>query len=161
MLKIIILLILLTSSGMAFADKLSKIIKLPSHKSLYVLDGDSVNIKTRIKGIDTPEIGQKCQPIFYDIDCGKLAKRHLRNILSQIKGELNIKIIGYDKYNRALIRVFKGDTDIAKQMVLDGMAFSYYNYSKSEQIARKNNTGFWGFNKVPKKPKLWRSENKK
>lgn len=137
-------------------------ITLPSNKSLYILDGDSLNIKTRIKGIDTPEIKQKCQPTSRKtIDCGRLAKQHLRQLLKKTRGQLKIEIEGFDGYHRALVSVQKGQTDIAKQMVLDGFAFSYYRYPEAEKLARNNGRGFWAFFKPPITPSKWRKNHKK
>ncbi len=160
--KIIIttILLVLNYPNFAMINNQSDII-LASYKSLYIIDGDSVSIKTRIQGIDTPEMKQKCTKYpNYVIDCGLLAKNHLRKILNNTKGELKIKVLGIDKYNRLLVKINKGATNIAEKMVADGMAFSYYNYKDIEQQAIKNNKGFWSFQSPPEKPSIWRRKNK-
>ena len=117
-------------------------------QSLFIVDGDSVNInvvlfldfaqapmeevgdktdlKMRIAGIDTPEIKQTCE-IEQDksIDCGVLTKDYLQKLLENESGDLVIQPIGVDYYHRILIRLFKGETDIGKKMVEDGMSYSY------------------------------------
>ncbi len=162
LLKTIIMVILSLLSYPNFADiNNKKDIILESAKSLYIIDGDSVSIKTRIKGIDTPEISQKCAKNNNNIiDCGLLAKNHLKKILNNTKGELKIIIIDVDSYNRLLVKIIKGSLDIAKKMVVDGMAFSYYDYKYAEQQAKKNNKGFWSFQLPPEKPSIWRRKNK-
>lgn len=136
-------------------------VSLPHYKSLYVLDGDSVNIKTRLKGIDTPEIRQTCQKKqFKVIDCGRLSQQYLRKLLKKTSGKIQLSWQGFDDYYRALISLKKGELDIAKQMVLDGYAFSYYNYPDEQQQAKVNKRGFWGFFRPPEKPSKWRRENR-
>ena len=114
-----------------------------SKQSLFIVDGDSVNInvvlfldlaqapmeelgdktdlKMRIAGIDTPEIKQTCEiEQGKSIDCGVLTKDYLQRLLESEPGDLVIKPIGVDYYHRILIRLFKGETDIGKKMVEDG-----------------------------------------
>ncbi|QKQ23779.1 hypothetical protein HUE58_00890 [Candidatus Ruthia endofausta] len=50
--RLFILCFLLSVSAFANLDNFS----LASEKTLYVLDGDSISLQLRIKGIDTPEI---------------------------------------------------------------------------------------------------------
>ena len=115
-----------------------------SKQSLFIVDGDSINInialfldlaqapmevlgdktdlKMRIVGIDTPEMKQTCEiDEGKSIDCGVLSKDYLRKLLETEPGDLVIKPIGVDYYHRILIRLFKGETDIGKKMVEDGI----------------------------------------
>ena len=131
-------------------------------QSLFIVDGDSVNInvvlfldlaqapmeelgdktdlKMRIAGIDTPEIKQTCE-IEQDksIDCGVLTKDYLQKLLESESGDLVIQPIGVDYYHRILIRLFKGETDIGKKMVEDGMSYSYDSSYKIEETYAKEN----------------------
>jgi len=152
-------------------------------KSLFIVDGDSVNInvvlfldlaqapmeelgnttdlKMRIAGIDTPEIKQTCE-IEQDkpIDCGVLSKNYLQKLLESESGDLVIQPIGVDYYHRILIRLFKGATDIGKKMVEEGMSYSYDStYKIEETYAKENKLGFWNFFKPPVNPKIWRKEH--
>lgn len=137
----------------SFAFELS----LPSDQSLYLVDGDSVNIKMRLKGIDAPEIEQLCQiSRSKQVDCGRLAQQHLRQLLKNTPGKLMVNLLGFDDYQRALVSIYKGGTNIAKQMVLDGFAFSYGDYPLEQKRAQDNKAGFWAFFKPPQQPKLWR-----
>ena len=154
-----------------------------SKQSLFIVDGDSVNInvvqfldvaqapmealgnksdlKMRIAGIDTPEIKQTCEiKQGKSIDCGVLTKDYLQKLLDNEPGDLVIKPIGVDYYHRILIRLFKGETDIGKKMVEDGMSYSYDStYRIEETYAKENRLGFWNFFKPPVNPKIWRKEH--
>jgi endonuclease YncB( thermonuclease family) len=154
-----------------------------SKQSLFIVDGDSVNInvvlfldlaqvpmeelgdktdlKMRIAGIDTPEIKQTCEiEQGKSIDCGVLTKDYLQKLLESEPGDLVIKPIGVDYYHRILIRLFKGEIDIGKKMVEEGMSYSYDNtYKIEETYAKENRLGFWSFFKPPVNPKIWRKEH--
>ncbi|HIF89911.1 MAG TPA: thermonuclease family protein [Candidatus Thioglobus sp.] len=149
---------------------------------LVIVDGDSVNInvllfldfakihqepmddrtflKMRIAGIDTPEWNQTCEKnLGTVISCGELATKHLQHLLESLSGVLAFKPIGVDYYNRVLIRLFVGETNIGKQLVLDGMAYSYdETYLVEETLARKEKRGFWAFARPPISPKEWRKK---
>lgn len=151
---------------------------------LVIVDGDSVNIdillfldfaqahqgsmddrallRMRITGIDTPEWDQTCEKNpGVVISCGELATEHLQHLLGSLSGELLLKPMGVDYYNRILIRLFVGETNIGKQMVLDGMAYSYdKTYLKEELLARGEKHGFWAFSEPPINPKEWRKKSK-
>ena len=127
---------------------------------LLIVDGDSVNInvvlfldiaqapmeelanktdlKMRIAGIDTPEMKQTCEIEENQlIDCGVLSKDYLQKLLESEPGDLVIKPIGVDYYHRILIRLFKGETDIGKKMVEEGMSYSYDSTYKIEETYAK------------------------
>jgi endonuclease YncB( thermonuclease family) len=151
---------------------------------LVIVDGDSINIdvllflevaqahqddmddrtllRMRIAGIDTPEWNQPCEKnLGISISCGQIATKHLQNLLGYFTGKLVIKPIGVDYYDRVLIRLFVGEVNIGKQMVLEGMAYSYGDtYLKEERLARSEKRGFWAFSKPPINPKKWRKKNK-
>ncbi len=136
---------------------------LSSEKTLYVVDGDSLSLQMRIKGIDTPEIQQQCQKTSNKtIDCGYFSKHYLQNLLQNLPGELLIKPMGFDYYNRVLVRIYKGGVDIGAYMVTHGMAFSYRNaYQKEEESAKVSKRGFWGFHTPPIRPYRWRKINRR
>jgi len=152
---------------------------------LVIVDGDSVNIdillfldfaqthqdpmddqtllRMRIAGIDTPEWDQPCEKNdAISISCGQLATQHLQNLLENLMGKLVIKPIGVDYYERILIRLFVGEVNIGRQMVLEGMAYSYgATYFEEETLARSEKRGFWAFSKPPINPKQWRKNKNK
>ncbi|TEU22150.1 MAG: thermonuclease family protein [Gammaproteobacteria bacterium] len=135
---------------------------LESEKTLYIVDGDSISVQMRIAGIDTPEMRQKCRKTeIKTINCGRLAKDYLKQVLQNLPGELLIETVGIDYYNRILVRVYKGDVDIGKLMVEAGMAYSYKDtYRQEEDLARAEKLGFWGFYTPPIQPYKWRKLNR-
>ena len=136
---------------------------LDSEKTLYIVDGDSVSMQMRIAGIDTPEIKQKCQKTkFKTIDCGRLAKDYLKQVLKNLPDKLLIEPTGIDHYNRILVKVYKDNIDIGKLMVEAGMAYSYKdNYRQEEDLAKAEKLGFWGFYPPPIQPYKWRKLNRR
>jgi len=176
--KLFVLCLLFSFCGIAGAQSDAK-------HPLVIVDGDSVNIdillfldfaqahqgsmddqtlfRMRITGIDTPEWDQPCEKnLGTVISCGELATQYLQYLLDSLSGELALKPMGVDYYNRVLIRLFIGEVNIGKQMVLDGMAYSYGDtYLEEEVLARKEKRGFWAFAKPPINPKEWRKNTKK
>ena len=174
--KLFVLCLLLSFCGFVSAQSDLK-------QGLVIVDGDSVNIdillfldvaqhhqeemsgrtllRLRIAGINTPEWDQPCEKnLGVVISCGELATDHLQSLLEYLTGKLVIKPIGVDYYDRVLIRLFVGEVNIGKQMVLDGMAYSYdETYKNEETLARKEKRGFWVFAKPPINPKIWRKQN--
>ncbi len=136
---------------------------LSSEKTLYIVDGDSISMQMRIAGIDTPEMQQKCrQTKSKIIDCGRLAKDYLKQVLQNLPGELLIEPAGIDHYNRILVKVYKGDVDIGQLMVEAGIAFSYKDtYRQEENLAKVEKLGFWGFDTPPIEPYKWRKMRKR
>ena len=136
---------------------------LDSERTLYVVDGDSISMQMRIAGIDTPEIKQKCRKTkLKTIDCGRLAKDYLKQLLRNLPGELSIEPVGVDYYRRILVKVYKGDENIGKLMVEAGMAYSYKGvYQNEEEIAKAEKLGFWGFHTPPIEPYKWRKMNRR
>ena len=153
MLRIFILCLLVINSALAKDLELGAGVQ-----GLYVIDGDSVNLKMRLAGIDAPEIGQLCQKtIAKRIDCGRFSAEQFQLLLNQTPGELRIQIVGMDKYQRLLVKIYKGDVNIGQLMVEQGLAFSYRDTYLSEQHqAQANNLGFWAFESPPIKPYQWR-----
>ena len=131
---------------------------MKNSKAIYIVDGDSISLSMRIKGIDTPEKHQKCRKNATEIiNCGTIAKEYLRILLNNIEGELYIDTVGFGYYGRALVNVYKGEINIGKMMVEEGMAYAYgKEYKEFEDIARIGKVGFWGYYTPPLKPKLWR-----
>lgn len=149
--------ILFCSNTIAKSSVLNPII-MKNSKAIYIVDGDSISLSMRIKGIDTPEKFQKCRKIFTEIiNCGTVSKEYLHILLNNIDGELYIETEGFGYYGRALVNVYKGGINIGKMMVEDGMAYAYgREYKEFEDIARIGKIGFWGYHTPPLSPKLWR-----
>ncbi|MDB3893180.1 thermonuclease family protein [Candidatus Thioglobus sp.] len=152
--KLFIFALLISVNALSYVGNFS----LDSERSLYIVDGDSMSLQMRIAGIDTPEINQTCRKrAIKMIDCGRLSKAYLQKLLKNIPGKIVIEPTGFDHYQRILVRIFKGDTNIGKLMVESGMAFSYKDtYRQEEDLAKSEKLGFWGFDTPPIEPYKWR-----
>lgn len=125
-----------------------------------VIDGDSLVVsgqEIRLLGIDAPEYQQNCtlknqKPY----PCGKQARAHLSRLIES--GNLECKGWEEDKYQRLLAICSAGDAVINSQMVMDGWAVSYGDYSREETQAKLNQRGVWqgGF----ESPSDWRERAK-
>lgn len=157
--KLFILCFLVAINAFAKVDNFT----LESDRTLYIVDGDSISMQMRLAGIDTPEIRQKCRETkLKTIDCGRLAKDYLKQALKNLPGKLLIEPVGVDHYQRILVRVYKGDVDIAQLMIEAGMAYSYKDtYRQEEEIAKAEKLGFWGFHTPPIEPYKWRKINRR
>lgn len=137
-------------------------INLEDNKSLYFVDGDSINLRMRIAGIDTPEINQKCKKSQLEIiDCGVLSKKYIKELFNNLPGKLVISIVGIDYYGRLLVEVFKGEVNVGEMLVKNGMAYSYKkSYISEQNKAKQDRVGFWSFYEPPIEPYKWRRNNK-
>jgi endonuclease YncB( thermonuclease family) len=136
------------------------IIAMDNANAFYVVDGDSISLSMRIKGIDTPEKKQKCMKNKGKvINCGAIATEHLKFLLEHLPGEFIVKPITIGYYGRVLVSLDKGGADVAKRMVADGMARAYgAQYKVEEKIAKQKKIGFWGYYAPPMNPKKWRKK---
>jgi endonuclease YncB( thermonuclease family) len=134
------------------------VIEMDSAKAMYIVDGDSISLSMRIKGIDTPEKSQKCRKVVGKIvNCGLIAKEYLNTLLRYLPGKLVIIPEGFGYYGRVLVSVHKGNVNVGKMMVEKGMAHAYgARYQKEQALARQHKVGFWGYEKPPLEPKKWR-----
>lgn len=155
----IVLLIILFFLSVALAK--IPIITTDNAKAFYIVDGDSISLSMRIKGIDTPEKQQKCAKIWGKIvNCGTIAKEYLRILLDYSPGKLRVEPAGIGYYGRILAHVYKGEVNIGRKMVEQGMAWAYGNqYKTQEARARVNKIGFWGYAEPPLKPRVWRKKH--
>lgn len=128
-----------------------------------VNDGDTITVtyknskkqvKVRLYGIDAPELAQPY---------GQESRKHLHSLLSG--GNIVIKDEGTDTYGRVLGTLYINQTNINLQMVKDGYAWHYKQYSKSKNLekaqkyAQENNFGLWQ-EKNPQEPWLYRQKSR-
>ena len=121
-----------------------------------VYDGDTLRVargneelKIRFCGIDAPERDQ----------AGGIESRdHLRSLIAQGDGSIGVVPVETDRYDRTVADLFVMRPDGSEihqnsQMVLDGMAYHYAQYSDScpqpevlveaEKRAKASNVGLW------------------
>jgi Micrococcal nuclease (thermonuclease) homologs len=124
------------------------------------IDGDTIDLngkRVRLHGIDAPEKGQPCSRNGVAYDCGLAATDQLQFILSGERLQCEKK--SSDRWGREIAICRVGATDIGRQMVRQGWAVAYREYStdyvEDELFARDNSLGMWAKEFVI--PKDWRS----
>ena len=126
-----------------------------------IIDGDTVDIKVnsvvervRLAEIDTPEKDQAW---------GYEASKALEG---KILGKtVRVVIIDIDRYGRKVGKVFVDENNINWEMVSEGHAWVYRDYSDNEKLidledeARRDKIGLWSM-KNPKPPWEWRGQQR-
>ena len=113
-----------------------------------ISDGDSLRsgrLKIRLHGIDAPELKQTCQgPDGDDWSCGEASRAALARIVDR---PLQCELRDVDRYGRLIMRCLAGETDIAEQLVSQGLALAYRRYSTdyvaAEKAAEAGGHGMW------------------
>lgn len=109
-----------------------------------IIDGDTVVVTgqhIRLKGIDAPELAQRCGEGQADYPCGQEARRAL---VKMIDGKpIRCETSGRDKYKRTLGTCFAGDANLNRAMVETGQAVAYGDYRDAEMQARAERKGLW------------------
>ncbi len=90
-----------------------------------VIDGDTFELQSgetiRITDLDTPETWKPhCDN---ELDVGMQAADRLRNLLDS--GPVTIRRGGTDRFGRTLARVYVGKTNVATQLVSEGLGLKY------------------------------------
>jgi len=110
-----------------------------------VVDGDTIEMKIRLKGLDTPESNQNCKIDGACVPCGTFATGYLQNL---IKGAV-IECRGdkKDRYDRLIATCYIDGRNINRAMVLSGWAvidprFSQ-EYMPELEKAKAGKAGLW------------------
>ena len=131
-----------------------KVVSVHDGDTLRVLDAAGTQHKVRLQGIDSPEtkqaFGTKARNRLADLTLGKT---------------VTVRVHGRDRYGRTLGTVEAAGQDVNRQMVADGFAWHYVEYSKdaglarAERDARAAGRGLWA-DKAPVAPWTWRADEK-
>lgn len=120
-------------------------------KLTRVSDGDTIGlggVRSRIWGVDAPEIGQICRIAGRSVRIGLEAKRFMTDLVS--RGELRCDRVGNpDRYDRPVLRCWIRGADVAEMLTRAGWAwddpaFSGGAYAAAEAQARAAGLGVWG-----------------
>ncbi|MDP2733089.1 MAG: thermonuclease family protein [Hoeflea sp.] len=120
-----------------------------------VVDGDSLVIgerRLRLKGIDAPELKQRCRRDAFEYGCGTESASHLRGLIGSRRVDCTTE--GIDRYGRDLVRCIAGGIDLNETMVRSGHAIAFGDYQRAETLARKEAAGLWAGEFET--PKQWR-----
>ena len=131
-----------------------KVVSVHDGDTLRVLDAAGTQHKVRLQGIDSPEtrqaFGTKARNRLADLTLGKA---------------VTVRVHGRDRYGRTLGTVEADGQDANRQMVADGMAWHFVEYSndaglaQAERDARAAGRGLWA-DKAPVAPWEWRAGEK-
>jgi endonuclease YncB( thermonuclease family) len=161
-----LLLILATlATQPAGADIIGKVVAVTDGDTIKVLDGNKLQHKIRLTGIDAPE---KAQPY------GNASRKHLATMVAG--KEVRVETTKNDRYGRVLGKVWVQPRDcpscgktlnVNYAQILSGMAWWYQDYAKDQSAedqgryesavteARKRKLGLWSEpNPIP--PWAWR-----
>jgi micrococcal nuclease len=136
---------------------------LPKAQVIEVNDGDTVTLRlndkvyrTRLIGIDAPEMGQR--------PWGGRAKKNLIELMEHTAWTVFVEtdVVKYDKYDRLLAYLWTThDELINERMLLDGYAVLFTiqpnskyvdRFKKAQRIARENKKEIWGPNGLKERP---------
>ena len=119
------LFLLLITATLQAEEIRGKVVSIADGDTITVLDSQKVQHKIRLEGIDAPEKGQAF---------GTKAKEKM----SELVGEKDVVVTWEkkDRYGRILGDVHLGDRHINLEMVQDGLAWHYKQYSKSKELAK-------------------------
>jgi len=124
--------------------------------SVRVVDGDSLALgerRLRLKGIDAPELKQRCRKDGHEYGCGVEAASFLRGLVG--RHPVDCKGEGIDRYGRDLVRCKAGGVDLNATMVRSGQAIAFGDYQLAEAEARLVRAGLWAGDF--QRPKEWRA----
>ncbi|WP_157605447.1 thermonuclease family protein [Schlesneria paludicola] len=112
-------------STICYADEIKgKVVSIADGDTVTVLDVEKVQHKIRLQGIDAPEKAQAF---------GTKSKERLSEKIGE--NEVVVKWKEKDRYGRVLGEIYLGDRHINLEMVQDGLAWQYKQYSKSKELA--------------------------
>jgi endonuclease YncB( thermonuclease family) len=138
-LVVVLALLLASKAGLGAGPKHTwRVVGVTDGDSITCLTPDKRQKKVRLNAIDAPERGQP----FAD-----KAKQVLSGMV--FDKDVEVEIIGEDKYGRTIGRVTIDGRDVDEEMVAKGMAWQYVTYDTSrplqeaEQSARAAKLGLW------------------
>ena len=118
---------------------------------IRIVDADTIILnkeKIRLHGIDAPEIQQSCYIEDQAWSCGKEATEYLKKLFEGVSTQsLHCKISSKDRYGRSIGVCYIGEININSNLVENGWALAYTEYSKDyiiyQKLASENKVGIW------------------
>jgi len=128
-----------------------RVVGVSDGDTVRAIDGDDVERRIRLVGIDAPETAQPF---------GTVARRRLADLV--MAKVVAVDDRGEDAYGRTLARLEVDGIDVSRQLVADGMAWHFVRYSAdpdlaaAEAAARAAGLGLWR-DPNPMPPWQWRA----
>ena len=136
---IIFILLTLLPFGLYSQTFQVKVVGISDGDTFTGLNGDNLQLKFRIHGIDAPEKKQAF---------GSKAREHLGSLI--FGQDVTVHVNDRDNLGRYIATVSVGDNrDVGKEMIQAGLAWHYKHfdnteaYALAEQTARDNKSGLW------------------
>ena len=151
--QLIILIFIIATPFTILAQLKGKVVSVIDGDTIILLDSINSQHRIRLHGIDCPERGQD----FY-----QAAKDYLGKLC--FKKNVEIEVLGKDKYQRTIGKIWLDSTDLNLEMLKAGMAFHYKHFDKSihyadaEESAQKHKIGLWS---IPSIQEPWQYRSKK
>lgn len=144
-------------AGAAYvAARMDRFAAIDISGQVRVVDGDSLAMgkrRLRLKGIDAPELKQRCRKNGQEYGCGFESASYLKGLIGS--AEVDCKGEGIDRYGRDLVRCKAGKVDLNAAMVRSGHAIAFGDYTLAEAEARIERAGLWAGEFET--PKQWRA----
>jgi endonuclease YncB( thermonuclease family) len=149
----LVALLLMMAHAAAAVEIIGRVVGITDGDTLTVLSDLRQQTKVRLAEIDTPESGQPY---------GSRA----RQALSDLAFGKSVRVVeqGTDRYGRTVGRVYAGSVDVNAEMVRQGAAWVYRQYShdvsflRLEQEARETRRGLWALPEAQRTPPWeWRA----
>lgn len=141
------LLLALTSPLALAADISCKVIGISDGDTFTCLAAGNKQVKVRMAEIDTPEskqpYGTRSRQALSDLVFGK---------------QVTLRVQDTDRYGRTVARAYVGNTDVNAELVRQGAAWVYRQYSKDRSLisledqARKATRGLWALPESERMP---------
>lgn len=124
------------------------------HAEVRVIDGGTIEIDGqgyRINGIDTPEIGQRCNGTQGSWRCGKDAADAMLALVAD--REVTCEEHSRDRYGRIIATCYADGVDLGEELVSQGLAWAFRRYSTvyvdQEEAAKHSSIGIWSAENIP------------
>lgn len=152
--SVVAVLMLLAAARVALAAEITgRVVGITDGDTLTVLNAARQQIRVRLAEIDTPEArqpyGTRARQTLSDLAFGK---------------DVRVAVQDTDRYGRTVGRVYAGSVDVNAEMVRQGAAWVYRQYSRDlsllriEQEAREARRGLWALPEAQRTPPWeWRA----
>lgn len=148
---------LATASGCGFGRGLAPaspawlVVSVHDGDTVRAIDGEKIEHRVRLAGIDAPELGQAF---------GRVARDRLRELV--LRQRVQVRVYDRDRYGRDIATLEAAGQAVNRQLVAEGLAWHFTRYSDdpelaaAEAAARAAGLGLWA-DAEPVPPWQWRA----